>query len=339
MMQTALVEESFHILNTSEYARTMGQPHKAKDPKLARTWITNAAGAAEEVFLFRNDQQPQRTLRLVTGWGELQQTELMATSSNWHEQQGPNLMRMAVEQRMSSLDQKSCHSWPSIAEHKAKLQERTPKKEDKKEEVASQAYDFQNLREEPKAFVVEDDDDDDDDEDMPPLSLSEALEQAGLTEVDNALRAKDAARANGDGAWKRFPELNPVHAASSKSAKAPASKVQRSSSTRSLKNDDGDSSKDTSSVAGGGVVSGKSAAKADPVVTHVSHLSLDEVLSGKKKGVALYHAREAKLKLSQEKQIVLGNHIRLVNYAQKLTPATVTSTPAAELEDLQVLDS
>ena len=174
MMQTALVEESFHILNASEYARVMGQPHKAKDPKLARTWITNASGAAEEVFLFRNDQQPVRTLRLVTGWGELQQTELMATSSNWHEQQGPNLMRMAVEQRMSSLDQKSSQSWPSVAEHRAKLQERTPKKEEKKE---GPPYDFQNLREEQQEPLVVDDDDE---EGVPPLSLSDALEKGWL---------------------------------------------------------------------------------------------------------------------------------------------------------------
>ena len=160
-----------------------------------------------------------------------------------------------------------------------------------------------------------------------------------MTEVDNAIKAQDAARAIADGGWKRFPELNPVHGAASiiKGGKSSVPKIQRSTSARSLKNDEGDSScKDTSCAAGGGAASGKASAKSDPVEAHVTNLCLDEVLTGKKKGVALYHAREAKLKLSQEKQIVLGNHIRLVTYAQKLTPSTVSSTPSAELEDFQV---
>ena len=112
-------------LNASEFQKVMGQSWKQKLPKVPRIWVWNNQNQMEQVFVFRDEQRPWRSMALSTCIMEEQEQEIMQKECHLHERQGQELMSLSHSSHLDSSGLASLYApncpLSSIDEYLAKL--------------------------------------------------------------------------------------------------------------------------------------------------------------------------------------------------------------------------
>ena len=284
------VEQTYVILTPSEYAKLMGGALKAKDPKVHRVRIC-VNGSWEEVYCFKDHADPWRRLRVTHSLSEHMETSVMDTGSHLHCRQAEKIMAMISETRMEDAQlaklpyPTGTSALPTIWEHQARIQE-------KKGEVESKPPATTMSAAGPSSMEVVDCDDETGEA---PGDEEEENEEGDSKEVVAEMQVKQ----------NKFPAL----VRSSSWRPSPSSSVKkagsRAMSSSSLVAGEGESQADTATQVSAGAPKKKE--PECPVEKWVGRLSLMEIVRGKKLGLQLHHAKEAKAKISlQSKQIALG---------------------------------
>ena len=262
---------------------------------------------------------------------ELETTHIMDEEAQLHEAQAGELFNMVSKQRLSSsalqgLQMDSLSSASTIQEYKEKLQGRPSDLDG-------------------KADHISDDEGGSDGSDAEPASKAD-LRAAGAALPSAAAPSSAAAVAPGgldlgSASAKKKPKpfgylQQPAAGSKNKTSPKAAGKLPRASSFSSV--GDRPEVEGAASVASGSInrvakTQCDDQAGDEEVAKHMAKLPLLKIMAGEKYKLSLHHASEAKPKLSQNHQIRLGGHLKLVGMAAKLAPALIPTTPASELEE------
>ena len=325
--RSILLEQTYVALGHNDFQKFFSRGHRVKDPKVPKVEVPGPYAASETLFLFKDANDPFRRLKVVTEISADLATQCMTHQQHLHADQSTHIFDMVAQQQLidsgvQNLPVGGLSSMSTLEEYKQKLLGKVDTGKEK-EVPAAQMPEQAGGRSSACEKDVYEVDDDDDEAVAPPMEPSSSAQPSMKTETHEVVKPKNL-----------FPALAAAAKRPGKNSpgsKSSAGKIARSGSGSCL----GEAGvvNDAASVTAASSIGGGVASEENEVSKHVAKLPLLKILSGEKYKLFLHHASEAKPKLSQQQQVQLGAHIKLVGHAAKLTPGMVGSVPMDELKE------
>eukprot|EP00971_Amphidinium_carterae_P341387 6480154-Amphidinium_carterae.3 len=329
---SACLYEDFIALTTAEFTKTFGQAPKAKDPKVLVAYICNGKLAVERLYIFRDEKQVGRRLRVATSVGDSLTEQVMAADSHMHAEQGAEYMKWSSTQRLEAAHIQdltlSSHGAVTVAEYNQKLHKKGVPN------VVSQASCAGTMEgsagAEGTLVAVEDEDGDDDDD------LAQGEDRVVFSSAAPCMKLPSCFTAPETPAQERKRKPGPEAASQSTAGKKQA--MDRSVSQSSLPDDLDADNVEKSSVLGS-LASWKSGGSthklpaAEQVQMWIGKLDVGAILVGRKLGVVRNHAEAAAAKLPTKEKLQLSAHITLTKHAANLAPDIIDTKTKEEVSD------
>ena len=96
----AEISASYILMSEHQYLLRFGCHHRAKDTKLVQIAVTGLSGELERYWVFRDDQEPYKRLKLSATSDEVKTTACMQPDEHIHADQGTLLMKHALQGRL-----------------------------------------------------------------------------------------------------------------------------------------------------------------------------------------------------------------------------------------------
>ena len=81
----AVVEKCFKLVNSKDWEKLFGQKKRLKDPAVPSIKVVNMKGQEEEMWMFADEENPHKRLRLCTSFGLAHDTHEMTPSTHLHQ--------------------------------------------------------------------------------------------------------------------------------------------------------------------------------------------------------------------------------------------------------------
>eukprot|EP00971_Amphidinium_carterae_P270636 5370357-Amphidinium_carterae.2 len=336
----ATLYEDFIVMTATEFTKVMGCTPKAKDPKIPIVNICNGSLGMEKLYVFRDEKQVGRRLRIETSMGDSLAEQVMSSDCHLHAGQGGEFLKWSSAQRLEGgqlqeLTQPT-HSAVCISEYYQKLHKRAmPGSATSPTTTASDGLQRLSTSEPvdgPDGDEKGDEGDENEEEEefeekvilssaAPCLQLPTTFQGIPVTPGQGSKKRKSQEAAQSAGEFR-----------------AKKQGIVRSVSQVGLC-DGEDDREDTNSVVQPSLASwktGGSAAKLtwpEQVAHWVEKLDILQVVNGKKLGVLRNHAEAAAAKMPLAQKLELTNHIDLSKKAAHLAPDVVSSKSTEEIHD------
>ena len=97
----AMIEKCYLLMTPAEATKQFGRKLRQKDPVLRQIDVVDVDGSQERCYVFRDDENAVRRLRVQTEVAEIDETVLMDCDQHLHEEQGALLKKSALKKRMA----------------------------------------------------------------------------------------------------------------------------------------------------------------------------------------------------------------------------------------------
>ena len=310
----------FQVLNLHEFTKRFGHPPRAKDPKVAKVTLTNQLQQQETVWVFRDPGSLGRRLKLSTRIDDQEKLLYLEPSKHMHEQQGMKMVGWTHKQQLCAnglealLGNTAHQLLCTVDEYEAKLSGKASTTEPAasvgtsgdgggaSSSIASGSVDNMTVE-------VEDS----------PLK-DEQLSTAPVMRLPGA-GSDSVQKKRGEQGIKR--KLSGISNAEE--------------GTKSMDEDDGTATQRSLAVSSGAQKKGKQASKAETdqkqAERYIQSLDLNLVLSGRKLGVVLRHAKEESRKMEMRPKLLLSAHTKLVEQVLMLAPQNIKMSSAAQIQE------
>eukprot|EP00971_Amphidinium_carterae_P351498 6492141-Amphidinium_carterae.3 len=101
---SAILQQSFVVMDEKEYLKHFKNTHKVKDPKVTQVTF-ETAGGTEQLFVFKNPAQPHRLLLLTSSMEESKTTQVMTSDEHLHEDAGQEHYLASMQGRLQDTKQ------------------------------------------------------------------------------------------------------------------------------------------------------------------------------------------------------------------------------------------